>query len=277
MSSVEHPLALNSEQHHAFSERVAWDTALVINGVRTEGKSETGQNVSSEGVGVGSACCWKDKRLILTAKHVLEGANPTDVRFFLRPDGQIDWNTRPSQPSGAQAIVLEIEDLVRCPSEDLACIVLGPNESGRNLEFADLATDFGEVPPDGSGTLIFGCPSDKSLPIAEGQQADGVRWRALAVQPRGCWAVVVGEPPRFFPSSFDPARHFLLRYDPVEEGSLPYGFSGAGVWYQNSKKREIWAANPVLAGVQKEWHGESNLMIGIRSEVVRHFLEEFLA
>ena len=70
MSSVEHPLALKSEQHHAFSERVAWHTALVINGVWTEGKSETGQNVSSEGVGVGSACCWKDKRLILTAKHV---------------------------------------------------------------------------------------------------------------------------------------------------------------------------------------------------------------
>lgn len=54
------------------------------------------------------------------------------------------------------------------------------------------------------------------------------------------------------------------------------GFSGAGVWYQNSTKREIWAANPVLAGVQKEWHRESNLMISIRSEVVRHFLEESL-
>jgi hypothetical protein len=50
MSPVEHPIALNSELHHAFSERAAWHAAVLINGVLTEVRSETGQVFSSEGV-----------------------------------------------------------------------------------------------------------------------------------------------------------------------------------------------------------------------------------
>jgi hypothetical protein len=45
MSSIEHPLGLNSEIHHAFSERVAWQTALVINAVRQQETLPTGQVV----------------------------------------------------------------------------------------------------------------------------------------------------------------------------------------------------------------------------------------
>jgi len=276
MSSVEHPIALNSELHHAFSERAAWHTAVVISGVLTEVRSETGQVFSSEGVGIGSACVWKGKKLILTAKHVVEGATPNDIRFFLRQDRPIDWNARPSRPTAERAIVLAIQEIVRCPSEDLACVVLAANESGRRLEFVDLPRDFGDVPPDGSGTLILGAPTEKVVAITEGQRPDGQRWRSCAVQVTGSWAVVSAEAPRFFPSSFDPGRHFLLRYDPVEEGSLPFGFSGTGVWYQRRRNQSVWAPDPVLAGVQVRWHRESKLMIAIRSGVVRQFLEEFI-
>lgn len=275
MSSVEHPLALNSEKHHAFSERVASHTAAVINGVLTEGETPEGQIVSSEGVGVGSACCWKGKKLVLTAKHVLEGANPSDIRFFLRQDRPIEWGTRPSRPTVEHAVVLAIQEIVRCPSEDLACVVLGAKESGKRLEFVDLPRDFGDVPPDGSGTLILGAPTDKAVAIAEGQRPGGQRWRSSALQVSGCWAVVTSEVPRFFPSSFDPTRHFLLHYDPAEEGgSLPYGFSGTGVWYRRQKNEPVWSADPVLAGVETRWHRESKLMIAVRSEVVRRFLED---
>jgi hypothetical protein len=274
MSSVEHPLSLNSELHHAFSEKVAWHTALVVNGVRTQLTSATGQIVSSEGVGVGSACCWNGKKLILTAKHVLEGALSADIRFFLRPNGAIDWGTRSSPPLAAQTTVLEVEDLITCPFEDLACMILGTKEScqGR-LEFADLPKDFGDVPDSGGATLIVGSPTDRTLSIAEGQ-AGSIHWRALAMQPRGCWAVVAGEAPKYFPSSFDPRQHFLLHYDPAQEGSLPYGFSGSGVWYRRRKTESLWAADPVLAGVQVSWHRESNLMIAVRSDVVRQFLQQ---
>ena len=125
MSSIEHPQSLNSEIHHAFSERVAWQTALIINTVRQQTTLPTGEVVSWEGVGSGSACCWKGNKLILTAKHVLEEAGPKDIRFFLRPTGAIDWGVHPSQPLIADTITLEIDDIVRCAYEDLACIILG--------------------------------------------------------------------------------------------------------------------------------------------------------
>ena len=273
MDLIEHPIGLNSEIHHAIAERVAWHTALVINTVRQQTTLATGQTASWEAVGSGSACRWKGKRFVLTAKHVLEEASARDIRFFLRSTGAIDWGTRPSQPLIAQIVALEVEDVVRCQYEDLACIILGQNESGRHLEFADLPKDFGDVPPAGGGTLITGCPTDQSITVAEGYQ-QGTHWRAFALQPRGCWAVVVDDPPRYFPSSFDSAKHFLLRYDPAEEGALPHGFSGSGVWYRRRRVDSLWAADPVLAGVQVRWHGESKLMIAVRSEVVRQFLEE---
>jgi hypothetical protein len=214
------------------------------------------------------------KELILTAKHVLESAGTADVRFFLRPSGPIDWGARPSQPATAESVRLEIDDIVRCASEDIACIVLRPRSLRHPLEFADLPAAFADAPPPGSGTLIFGCPSDQSIPVASFSQPGGSLWRALAVRPQGCWAVVEKDPPPFFPSSYDPVRHLLLRYDPAEEGALPHGFSGAGIWYQNPAKASVWAANPVLAGVQISWHRPSNLMIAVRSEVVRGFLSD---
>lgn len=168
------PLALESEQHHAFSERVAWHTVLLVNSVRSEATSANGQVLSSEVVGVGTACSWKGKDLILTARHVLDGAGPPDLRFFLRPTGVISWNTRPSQVPVSQTTLLKVEGLARCQFEDLACVILGKNDYSGRLEFTELPAAFDEVPPSGGGTLIFGSPTDQALVVAEGLQTGGI-------------------------------------------------------------------------------------------------------
>jgi hypothetical protein len=276
VSTVEHPLKLNSEQHHAFAERVAWHTVFVINGIHVSAVNPAGGTVWSEPVGAGSACRWNGKEIILTARHVLDGAGPSDIRFFLRPSGRVDWATRPSQSVAAATVKLNVEDIIRSRSEDLACIVLGRNDLERRVEFIDLPTSFGTPPPGGSGTLISGCPSDQIVPVAQTLENERTRRVILALQPVGCWAVIVAEPPRFFPSSFDPNRHFLLKYDPSEEGAQPFGYSGSGVWCQGAGSGEFWAARPVLAGVETSWHQPSNLMIAVRSEIVRQFLEDAL-
>jgi hypothetical protein len=105
---------------------------------------------------------------------------------------------------------------------------------------------------------------------------ENMRRVILALQPMGCWAVAVAETPPFFPSSFDPSRHFLLNYDPAKEGAQPYGYSGSGVWRQGDGNHELWTARPALAGVETSWHKPSKLMIAIRPEVVRQFLDEEL-
>ena len=270
MPVVEHPIGLLSEQHHAFADRVAAHIAIIINGARRHGKSQTGQSVEEEGVGSGSACVWRGKKLILTAKHVIEGAQPVDLRFLLRQGGQIDWAVKPARPSLAPCISLRIEDIVRSESEDLACIVLSPEPEDR-LEFVVLPRGFGKVPPDGGGTLLYGCPSDQNVPVAAVRR-QSVLNVALAGRPRGCWAVVNGKVPSRFPSSFDPDRHFLLHYDPKDEGAMPHGFSGAGVWYRRAGRRAIWSADPILAGIQTSWHKPSNTMIVIQSKIVHRFL-----
>jgi hypothetical protein len=255
---------------------VAWHTVFVINGVHVPTVNPVGGTIWSEGVGAGSACRWKGKQIVLTAKHLLEAAGPSDVRFFLRPSGRVDWATRPSRSAAAKTVTLKVQDIIRSRSEDLACIVLGENDLDGRVEFVDLPNDFGAAPAGGGGTLISGCPSDQIVPVAEAVESGRVRRVVLALQPMGCWAVVVSEPPRFFPSSFDQSRHFLLKYDPAAEGAQPFGYSGSGVWYQGNGSSEFWVARPVLAGVETSWHEPSNLMIAIRSEVVKEFLQEAL-
>jgi hypothetical protein len=277
MTVIEHPIGLNSEQHRAFTENVFWQTVGVVNLVRVTGKTPAGTTVSAEEMGTGSACRWKGRKLVLTAKHVLAGAGPSELAFFLRPSGQIGWVTRDAPPPFAERVFLQIEEIVEAPSEDLAALVLGPEDADRsNLQFCDLPAAFAPVPSGPGVTLLIGYPGDQTFPVAIMRQRSGSVHMDLGALPSACWGSIVDEIPRFFPSSYDPRRHFLIRFDPREEGSRPHGYSGTGVWYQSATKREIWAADPVLAGIQKAWHSESNLMICIKSEVVHQFLDEFL-
>jgi hypothetical protein len=51
----------------------------------------------------------------------------------------------------------------------------------------------------------------------------------------------------------------------------------AALAFGTAASEALWTADPVLAGVEASWHRESKLMIAIRSEVVREFLEESVA
>lgn len=275
MASVENPIGLNSEQHRAFSESVFSRTVGIVNLQRVQRKTPSGQMLSIEEMGTGSACQWRDRKLILTAKHVLENAGISDLRFFLRPTGSVDWGARSGPPTLSGSTVLDVKDIVRSRAEDLAVLILEPEPAERSgLLFCDLPTNLKPVPSGSGVTLLIGYPGDLTFPVAATRQEDGVTNYMCAVMPSACWGSIISEAPRYFPSSYDPGRHFLIRFDPQEEGSMPHGYSGTGVWYQSPFKRQLWAADPVLAGVQTAWHRPSNLMIAVRSEIVREFLEQ---
>lgn len=274
MSTSEHPLGLRSGQHHAFAERVASHAVTVVNRVWRVGKAHNGKQIAEQAPGMGAACRWKGEKLILTAKHVVENAEPQDIEFFVRLDAPIDWGVRPATPKIFPPRKLQIRRMIRCKWADLACIVLASNQAFAPLEFIDLPNGLGSVPSSGEGTLIHGCPADQNVPVsAWRQQATGTTLVGLMGRPRGCWLVVEGNPPKSLPSSFDPERDFLLRYDPSEEGANPHGFSGSGVWCNRKKDTQVWSANPVLVGVQFAWHRPTNLMFAIGPEAIRKFLE----
>ena len=274
MATTEHPIALNSEQHRAFAEKVIWQTVGIVNCTRVPIRTESGMLYAEKGLGTGSACIWKDKKVILTARHVVEEANRSDLRFFLRPSGRIDWNSQSAPADYSERIELPIDRIIQSSRYDLCAIVLLPVPDMERfpLQYCNLPNGFGGAPSSG-GVFLAGFPSDQAIRMESVITSPGTIHQALAAVGRGCWATIVAEKPRYFPSSYDPASNFLLCFDPSEEGSLPHGYSGTGVWYQRSAGLPFWAANPVLAGVQVSWHRESKLMICVRSEIVQQFLE----
>jgi hypothetical protein len=278
MRVVENPVGHDIVLHRAFAERVVWQTVGVINCNYERTDLPRGGTAYFQGIGTGSACCWNGRDIILTAKHVLEGAGIPDLRFLLRPSGQMDdWSSRFTPSAVSERVELAIENVVISRAHDLAAIVLNRERSDRaHLQYCELPDSFAPVPASGGGVFLVGYPFDLAVSVASRRGADGITQHALGAVGKGCWAPVVGEPPRFFPSSYDPDLHFLLGFDPCVESSMPHGYSGTGVWYQGKGTSEFWAARPVLAGVQTRWHAESKLMIAIRSEVIREFLENDL-
>jgi hypothetical protein len=278
MGVVEHPIGHDVVLHRAFAERVVWQTVGVINCRYERADLPRGGTAYFQGIGTGSACCWNGRDIILTAKHVLEGARIQDLRFLLRPSGQMDdWSSRFTPSAASERVELGIENIAVCRTYDLAAIVLNQDRSDRTqLQYCDLPSSFAPVPAPGGGVFLVGYPSDLTVSVASRRGPDGVTQHALGAVGKGCWTTVVGETPRFFPSSYDPGLQFLLAFDPAMESSMPHGYSGAGVWYQGRGTSDLWAARPALAGVQIKWHAESNLMIGVRSDVVREFLESDL-
>jgi hypothetical protein len=277
MVSVEQPIGHNLVLHRAFAERVVWQTVGIVNTVADKAESAT-EITYRDAIGTGSACRWKGRDIILTAKHVVERAGASDLRFFLRPTGQLtDWSSRSGPQPVTGRIRLTIDSILESRKDDLAAIVLGADRSERpSLQYCELADSFAEVPPSGSGVFLAGYPSDLAISIARFKVSDRLTRHALATFGNACWTTIVSEPPSFFPSSYDPELHFLLQFDPDQEGSMPYGYSGTGVWYQGKVPSELWSALPILAGVQIQWHAKSKLMIALRSSVVKQFLEESL-
>lgn len=277
MASIEHPIGMNSEQHRAFTEKVFSQTVGVVNLLRVQGKTAAGKTMLVEEMGTGSACRWKGRRFVLTAKHVLAGAGSSELAFFARPSGRIAWVTRDAPPAFAQRVPLRIEEIFESPCEDIAALILHEEDADSSrLHFCDLPIGFAPVPSGPGVTLLIGYPGDRSFPVASARQQDGSVQHALCAVPAACWGSIIGEAPPLISSQYDPGRHFLIRFDPSEEGSMPYGYSGAGVWYQGPERQALWAARPVLSGVQTSWYPQSKLMVAVRSEIVRQFLEKAL-
>jgi hypothetical protein len=68
--------------------------------------------------------------------------------------------------------------------------------------------------------FLAGYPSELAVSVAKSTGPGGMTQHDLAAFGSGCWAGVIGDPPRFFPSSYDPDLHFLLEFDP-DKGRVP--------------------------------------------------------
>jgi hypothetical protein len=197
-----------------------------------------------QGVGTGTLICYADKRLILTARHVVQGNHPSNLRIAFRPAGSLQeaplrqFGSKPTALlSGEPVNVLSVvEDAV----SDLAALILNPSQQVR------APAEFYEA----SGLKDFNLADDTSI-IFQGFPVDN----AVAVGPKTKAVGIAAEHTRYDSSllktlstSYDANHQFLFKYG-WEGDLLPYGFSGAAAWGGKQPSALVWTANPVLVGV----------------------------
>jgi hypothetical protein len=275
MATFDHPIRLNLEEGKAFQEK-AW--CHIVGMVNLKEVIDESARTRSEGIGTGCACLWNGRKLILTAKHVVEGAAPTDIAFLPRIGSALGWDS-PGEISGvAERVVVGIERIIRCGWEDLAVIVLSPDGlDGLNIEFCELPKRLGvdsTVSATGS-VLVVGFPVDQTFEVSETRRPGHVT-KVMACPSDSFWGELVERPERPLSSRYDPDHHLLIRFEPSKPGSEPFGYSGAGVWCDPTRRGAIWTANPLLLGVQTDAYLESGLVLAIRARMIRRFLQEAL-
>jgi hypothetical protein len=121
---TDHDIGLMIHENRAFIERTAWHVVCIVNVRATVDHTH---RVISDEIGTGTACVFKSHKIILTAKHVLRGANADDLRFLLRIGDAIDWDFHGRREIGS-SVQLNITNIVLSSDKDLAAIEL--NDEG---------------------------------------------------------------------------------------------------------------------------------------------------
>jgi len=157
------------------------------------------------------------------------------------------------------------DEIVADKSNDIVAIPL-------NLEGLPGAAKFYEINDrastinDGVTVVVAGFAGDNSFPLPKDSRAVGVTVQT------GKFDTTLNSR-KFLSSNYRAADHFLLPYSRVEDGVRPYGISGAGAWCNADSPGDVWAARPLLVGVQTSWFPNPKLLQIVRLGPVLSLLE----
>lgn len=267
-----HAIGRGIEENKAFLEGLFWHMLGVVNLVPRI-RTVDGRPVRWQEIGTGTACSYRGANFILTARHVLDDAGPSDLRFFPRASGRIEWADELGHRTRAVRVALDVSHIIRCGWEDLAAIVLPPGPAPHEgIRFCELPGNLSD-PPDRAMCVVVGYPYDRTRP-AETERAEEGLVHNLCARTDAFWSTIV-DTDRLL-SGFNRDSHFLLRFSPSFPGGRPDGYSGAGVWFAlgGPGSRAVWSADPMLAGVQTHGYRESGLLRVVKASVVKAFIEE---
>jgi hypothetical protein len=113
------------------------------------------------------------------------------------------------------------------------------------------------VPQDGNTVTLAGFAWDNSFPLKGQARAVGVITQSGRFD--GALNATKG-----LSSRYNPEDNFLLPYTRIDDGVLPYGISGTGVWGNADHATSVWTPHPVLVGVQTAWFAKSRLLQIVR-------------
>jgi hypothetical protein len=266
----------------AARERLWSHTVGIANSaLATHGRDPlTGLPATEEGApGTGFAGVWGRHHFILTAKHVLEEAQPKDLRFFVRQTGQLRGQqvSEVTMQDAVVAVPLTDPDAAihRCEGEDIALLTMKPNGLGPNLEFFDVASSWADP---SEGEAVFGVGYPVSNSVMFNRQVGTVLQHAVVLTVTPISGVVLPCPTaderRFAITAFDPDRHFLIPYEPATRGKSPQGISGAAVFVGSREERVVWAPRFEFAGICTSCYKHGTVEQIVKASVARQFLRE---
>lgn len=252
-------------------------TVGVINEVRVEGTGPHGQRADEEVPGTGCPVFWNKRRLILTAKHVIDTAETDDIRIvasfstalvFKEPEKLTLADMEPGQPLSAGSQILH------CEWEDLSAIVL-PDGSFPQSEFVDIESKWIDPPAD-EMVHCCGFPSDHNV-VVERKKTGKKEEIGLGIYPTVFGAKVMHQPnehdSKFYFPDFNPDDHYLIPY--VSSGSKhPGGISGSATWWETDEPMLIWRPNFKFAGICVAAYKKGTVVQVIKASVVLRFLRE---
>jgi hypothetical protein len=272
---TEHKIGLMMGENRAFIERIAWYSVGVVNLLSDVDHQ---QKTMADCLGSGTACRWKDHRLILTAEHVIAKAEPDSLAFLLRVDDAINWEGMGKPEEVISRVSLPIERIVRCREHDLAAIVLRANElAGFRMQFCELPKQLAKTRTlrrEGS-LILLGYPTDRIFTVATANTAN-VEAHYHAVRPTILTGRIAKPPSKALASRYDPERDVLVYYEPHDPKMKPYGFSGAAAWIERNRSGAVWTADPMIFGVQTSAFMTSKLLQVVGAPAIKQFLKESL-
>jgi len=198
--------------------------------------------LQTEQFGTGAAVLWNGLELIVTAKHVIDGASNIQLALMPRVMSKIVWHTEEATREFKQRFQPRIKEIIRCRWEDLALIRLEDGESGSmNLQFADLEGSV--TPAAGSMGVYVGHPFDKSLEVRRIRLEDNKTEIQKSLSPMmtaGKISFLTDQEAQYY-KNFDPKRYFTIDFShAAATGVDGKGFSGAGVWYHRVPRTPLW-------------------------------------
>jgi hypothetical protein len=272
---TEHEIGQMIVEYRAFIERIAWYSVGVVNLLANVDHQE---KTMEDDFGTGSACTWKGHSLILTAKHVIDRAEPDDLAFLVRVDDAINWEGMSKPEKVVSRVSLPVERIVRCKEHDLAAIVLRADDlTGLRMQFCELPKQLAKsrtIKRKGS-LILLGYPRDRRFTVAKTKTVNAEA-NYYAVRPT-ILAGAIAKPPlkELSFQQYDPARDVLVHYTPEDPKMKPHGFSGAAAWSERAEcSGPVWTADPMIFGVQPSAFLASKLLVVVGAPAIKKFLRE---
>jgi hypothetical protein len=258
------------EIYKAIREHLAWHTV--------------GISCGTESWGTGVPVKYKDKRLLLTAGHVLEGHERSTIYFVARPDAELVSVPGEKAAKGSPLEKMKCQEalpvikiqVIDVPVKDVGIILLDAAKADalRGLHFFNIDS-LNRKAPLGEDVVALAGFAQQIASRTRTQNIVETRIRLYTEFPK-----MIDDPGNLI--NFDKSIHFLLRF-PEEElagGELLndlHGISGCGVWKPiKNEPGKVWRINNHLIGLQIRVY-ESRIIKCTKIEVVLNELRKFLS